>query len=465
MGYVPDRAITNWAKVLGVAGAGRLQLENFGMLYPHLPLYALLPFAMIPPLRTDWAPFIVSSVYGAITLTVLHGRLMRAGYSIAAALAAGLLVCTHPFFIRAVVTGTNQSASLLVFLLIAMGLMQLRTRGDARAYMLAGLSLALFFFVDERAVYIAVALLPVLLLFPDDEVLHQSPGGIYTVMLTPFMFSLLAWVYMNWLFLQNPLAFVQDRRSAFLGARMYGEFVPWLNSFGGRPLAAMTVLIVLGLLAVPAGAVLVARSLHGRSMRVRVAALFAIPVAAAIISTWTQYLEHPVDFLFLLLVPLMIGVSDVPRQLRSSPLLLGALIMGHVGGIAVLAYRPSADTNRFLRAAALQQLPDAFSSERQLGVALIGLKGVMIDDRRAFPAIAARNSGAWLALPFSDEFKLAMASGEISTPYVAVPERDRAATHGDAIAERFPDLYEKGHPDYTLVYDEAGWRIYRRVSK
>ncbi|MFQ5356258.1 MAG: hypothetical protein ACE5DY_07210, partial [Mariprofundaceae bacterium] len=49
-GFMYDEAMIRWAKVLGVLGSEEIRLENLSLLYPHLPLYSLVPFYYLPGL-------------------------------------------------------------------------------------------------------------------------------------------------------------------------------------------------------------------------------------------------------------------------------------------------------------------------------------------------------------------------------------------------------------------------------
>lgn len=462
-GYTDSGALSNYAKVLAVTTGRPMRLENFGLLYPHVPLFLIVPFCMIAELRTAWSPYLISVLAGASVLTIFYARLRRAGYPPNAAIGLGLLVATHPFFLWAVSTGTNRSLGLLAMYLIALGLMRLTYVSDARAHMLAALALALFFFVDESALYLAAALVLALPFFSDDDILRKSPIGLYTVIYTPFVFAVLAWMYLNWLFMGDSLAFMRDHHSSFLGALAYSKYVPYLAREGGRFLEPLALLGALTLLAYPVVVVSAARAIRRISLRIRVVCLITVPVVAGALATSTRYLDHPVTVLVLGVTGLLIAISEVPRRERFSSLFLLSLFAGHFGAWAAMSVLPTTALDQWRDAVSGNVVPDRYAAERELGRSTRSLNDLMLDDGAGFPAIAERKTGFGLILPFDPQFKLSMITGVLLAHYVAVSD---PATNGgkDAIAARFPTLYANGDPRYRLYNAVPGWRVYERLA-
>jgi hypothetical protein len=82
--------------------------------------------------------------------------------------------------------------------------------------------------------------------------------------------------------------------------------------------------------------------------------------------------------------------------------------------------------------------------------------------RSGFRAIVTRGDAASLLLPYSDEYRLAMRSEWPNVEQIAVPDPDTDQGKYDEINYRFPKLYESGMQGFERVYDEGGWRVYRR---
>ncbi|NBB82072.1 MAG: hypothetical protein GVY28_01570, partial [Alphaproteobacteria bacterium] len=109
-----------------------------------------------------------------------------------------------------------------------------------------------------------------------------------------------------------------------------------------------------------------------------------------------------------------------------------------------------------------QPAEDRFAGERALAAFLTDGRETMIDDALGHPVIVARRSARDLVLPASDAFKLAITLNNPVAEQIAVPEPGRTGAARDQILQNFPFLYTEGLPEYRLVYDRLGWRVWRR---
>lgn len=462
-GYLTGEALRNWAKVSATAGASETRLEYLGLLYPHLPLYLLFPFQLVPLLRSPAAPYFVSALVAALFLGYLDYRLRKERWSPGRrALVLGATLA-HPALLWSGTRGGNEAISLFLFFMVGLAVFRLRRVGDARAHILLGGLLATFFLVDVRSVYVGVAALPLLPLIAKRDMLDRSSASVFLMVFLPLGFGLLTWTYLNWLFLGDPLSFLHQPASAFLGDRQLAPQLGWLRAQGGSFLAPLVVAGGATLLAfAPASAVAV-RSGTGGGFRSCVAFLLGVLVLATALGTETSFLGHPRKMLFLGLAAQAAVLASLPRGgRRSTGRLAGLLVAGTLASWALFLARPDGEARRWMAALEGGEPAEAYRAEVALGRWSRGKQDFMMDDELGFPAVAVRDDPAGLILPFSDRFQLLLARRELDAGYVAVPDPERAGAHRDRLNQTFPGLYADGHPGYRMVYDSLGWRVYRK---
>ena len=463
--YLNSEALHRWSKVLSTMGASGYRLENFGLVYPTVPIYALIPFYAVGFLRSPMAAYLLGNIIAAVLLAVTYHRLRDMGYSRRLTLPLVLLVAINPLFVWTASNGSDQAMSLLMFYLLVRAIVHLQQDGGARAHMVVGFALAAYFFVDARSIYIAAALLPCFAFIADREMLRRSPLSVYTVIYAPLVFGVLSWSFLNWLFWEDALHFVRDPGSAFIGAAPFAQHVDFLQRYGDRFWASLSLMALMTAIAFPAYLALVDKSARGQYQRTAMFVPLVAVLVAAALSADALFLVHPANMLFLLTAPLLFGVTLFKMVPGRYALLVGLLFVGNVGGLMVMQWRTTPELRQWSIAMMGRQQDVPHRPELALGVWSRDKSGILIDDREAYPAVVARGSGRGVYAPFSPEFKAAMLTGYLDVPMVAVPRPGGPVGAFNQINQRFPTLYEAGYPGYRVVYDSLDWRVYQRVAR
>lgn len=464
-GYLDEEALSLYEKILVLSGAHPAKLEYLGLVYPHLPAYLVWAVHEIPGLRTPAAPYLASAVTAGCAVALWFGRQARhhAGF----AWLAALLICANPIFLWTATTGSDYGLSLLLFFLLATEI--LRIIHDSSPQTFLGLSslMALYFFADERALYVMVALVPLLPLFAPRALLERAPAALYLLVFTPFAMGFLAWAYLNWLYLGNPWHFLQATDSAFLGAAADVPYVPWLRDHGQTFVAPLFIALAMLLAGFPVLFWQVASKIKARKSAVTTLALIATILLATALSTDTDFLAHPLQMLFLVTAIVMVSLnSHPPIWARDRAIVLGLLALGIAGAWAVFFWEPSPDMVRWRTALVGRQVPFAHGGEAALGAWLAANREpTLIDDSLAYPAIVSRGDTRGLILPYMRAFKLDLSSQLPEVAQIVAPDPQQGRGASDAINERYPDLYKKGLPGFGLVYDSQGWRVYRQLAR
>lgn len=462
--YGNDFALSRWAKVVEVLDADQFRFEYLGLLYPHFPIYALMPFYYLPGLRDVAAPYLLSVLIGAGLLALWNHHLAQKGYNLSLRLLLVLLVAVHPFFLWSTTTGSQNALSMVMFYLLYLAISRLMHEQDTRSFIALAVVLAVYFFVDERTSYLFIGLLPLIPLIVPRRMLAESISSVYVIIAAPLLIVMLSWAYLSWIFQDDAWLFLSSPASSFRGAFADAPYVSWLRHYGGTYLSSLTVILVASATAFPVLLWLLYHSArHALLLRATIV-LFAHPIIAATLATANYFLAHPADMLFLFAAGYMAGTVLIPRESpKSRAIMLVLLLIGCIGGWATFLITPTVEMERWQQALRTRLPDSAQDADRELARWLDqNSTPTLIDDRLGYRAVAYRSDTSGLLLPFSKEFKLALMQRPLAVPQVAVPDPRPGLGGQDMINQRFPDLYQKGLPGYRLVFDQGYWRVYRR---
>lgn len=465
-GYLNENALFRWAQISSVLDAPEFRLENLGLLYPHVPLYLLIPFYFLPGLATPFAPYLASSLIGALLLMLWHYHLRLRRCPPATALLLVLLVAVHPMFLWAATSGTEKALSLLVFYLMCSACVRLLRIGDVRSIILLGCILALYFFIDERTVFLFLALLPLLPFLTPMRMLQTSMASAYVLISLPIVIAVLAWIYLNWLFHGNPWLFLTSFESSFAGASRTVQDIAWLRQFGGEFFFAFGWITILAAIALP---VLAWTLWHLRSrprLLLGMGILASHPILAAAIATKAYFLDHPINLIFLMLAACMASLLLLPKAWTKRGMVpVGWFFATALGGWIAFSLAPNDEMRQWRDALGGTPQGNAYAADARTGQWLAANRRItLIDSRAAYRVVAARGDSHGLWLPFMLEFRLAERSGDIHADQVVVIDPRHRLAPRDRITQRFPHLYEKGQIGYELALDDPPWRVYRRAN-
>lgn len=465
-GYLNESALFRWAQISTVLSAPDFRLENLGLLYPHMPIYLLMPFYFLPGLATPFAPYLASSLVGGLLLMLWYHHLRLRRYSRGTALLLVVLVAVHPMFLWVATSGTEKALSLLMFYLMCFSCVRLLRIGDVRSVIMLGCILALYFFVDERTVFLFLALLPLLPFLAPMRMLRASMSSAYVLIALPIVVAVLAWVYLNWLFHGDPWLFLTSSESAFVGASREVQDVAWLREFGGEFFTALGWTAMLAAIAVPALGWTLWHLRARPRLLIGMSILGLHPVLATAIATKTYFLHHPFDLIFLMLGAAMASMLLMPKAwARHTSVLTSWFLVAVVGGWIAFGIAPNDEMRQWRDAFLGKPQHIAHAADARVGQWLaLNRRVTLIDSRAAYRIVVARGDSHALWLSFMPEFKVAERLGAITADQVVVIDPRHRWARRDRITQRFTNLYAEGQPGYELAFDDPPWRVYRRAS-
>jgi len=465
-GFYLEGAMERWAMIVGTLDANDLVLENLTFLTPHIPLYLLIPFHYIPGLDTGAAPYLVSLLAAALLLYLWVRDMRDADISQIRLVILMVLVVVHPAFLWAATSGGYIALSMIAFYLLYRAAQHVISLHDLHSYISLAVVFFFFFFIDGSAIFIFVALLPLLVVIAPVRTIMVSPMSLYLIVGTPFAFAVGTWAYMNWIFEGSFTHFITNADSAFLGGMLHIDEYPWLKDYGGqffKPLLAATGYM---LVAYPVTVYLLLDTMDN-SHRFRATFVLLIhPLIAIAIATSQNYLSHPFEILTLISAGIMAELTYVKMQTKREFVLLVLFMMVSVaGGWWLFIETGTPQMKQWVGAlhGENRMVLSAKDGDLQLGLWLKSHRQpTLIYERSAYKVIAARGDAKGLMLSFSREFKTAMRERSPSVAQVAVPSPSSLLGGRDKINSRYPNLYDHGMKGFERVYDSLGWRVYRQ---
>ena len=466
-GFTLNAATERWAQVISALGAPHILLENLTFLTPHIPLYLLIPFYYIPGLDRGAAPYLVSIIAIGVLLYLWLRDIKEVETSRSRITIMLVLMLAHPAILWAATSGGHIALSMVAFYVLYRAVQHVITEHDLHSYIMLATVFLFFFYIDGSAIFIFVALLPLMVVVAPVRTLMVSPMSLYLIVGTPFAFGIGTWAYMNWIFEGSFLNFITDSNSAFLGGMLHINDYPWLMNYGGQFFKPLLMATGYMLIAYPVSVYLLLDTIRN-SYRFRATFVLLIhPLVAIAIATSQNYLTHPFQILALISSGLLAELTYVKMQTtREFVLLLLFMLVSVVGGWWLFMQAGNPEMQQWVRALEGEKLAvaPAQDGDLQLGLWLKAHRQpTMIYERSAYKVIVARGDAKGLLLSFSPEFKMRMRERIPSVNLIAVPDPETIRGRMDKINLRHPLLYDHGVKGFERIYDALGWRVYRRT--
>lgn len=426
-----------------MAAEGRMTVTDALAAYPPLPLFVTLPFAYAAPGGAQ--PAVLASAFiAALFATVLFQNFRYRGFGRGMALVAVLFLTANPLALHALAAGPSAMLMLFTLFVLANGVFGLSAKGGAPDMLLTGAALVMLAFSHPYGLILAAAALPGLSLVAPSSFLARTPGSLFLVLLFPLCFALIAFLYARGALLSGPggagidpanagtavnigTAAVRAVVAAVISAPLVAAFIIWTHRRMDLGLAAVA------LISLVIGAALLQLVFGGAGNSALVLA-GSLPVAAACALYSPKSRLHRVYICVLLLA-------------------------GAPGGGLIVA----ANASPRLRAPTAAAANEMRATLQQIRDILYRREGVLVDTVSHPGFVAVRGTARGLVTPGQAAFEMQLQARRLVSEFVVVAQ-PAMSQMPDRIAMAFPDFYEKGAPDYQLVYDRSGWRVYARIK-
>jgi hypothetical protein len=377
-------------------------------------------------------------------------------------MAAALLLGLHPAMLRAAIAGPADMFFAVFLFLLGVAFYDLRARSSAPEVMAVSLSLLGLAFSHPMGAAIACASVPLLVFVVRPELLAGSVLNLVLALVFPTVFCVIAFVYMSWIFPGSGWSFLVSPAqglatwaaafSVFFGRGLTG----WLG------LDAMILIAAALMLAAPLIPISIGWIYRRRPLVVPALAMVAMTIAATWIAINTGLFGDPAAVAVMSPILAAIIIIRVPVARERRTVVLALLVIGWFGGIIGLAAIDPRGATNVRYALEGRNVDQERLAAISLGSATAARNGILVDTFNAPAIVLGRGRARGLLSPSNEEFTLDVLFSRIDTPFVAVPDPQIGIGAQDRLNKAFPLLYRLGAPGYSLVYDNANWRLFAR---
>jgi hypothetical protein len=381
---------------------------NVGFVYPPLSFVLQLPFGSPIAGQAVIAGMLTAYVLDYIAFHVADPVLRWT--ALAYVLVSPLLLLLE----------IEDYSSLLFGVLIAAAVANILRflRDDYSLHLFVGSTmLGLAFFIDFRSLALLVVIVPAVLI----SHARRSPAQAMSIALTiavPTLFFALAWSYVNWVFLGDPLAYVYGRGSFF---RSFDR-TPELLAAAHRPLGTLRVLGGFLLASLPVtlpyfvGFALL-RMGRRRASVLSIYAVYAVPIVFVGCAIFGGLYRPTITLVGLFVLTAIFAVD----AMRPSRRLTVAFAVSFALSFFAPFVSPNAEERTFANALAGDGMVTGNLTPYRQIASYIGPDGtILIDDTTLFPLVYVMGSPKRFMLPYQYEYASALSNPRLFARYVVV---------------------------------------------
>ena len=460
-GFVGGDALDLWGEAIA-ARDGALNLRSIVLTFPPAPHLATMAMQLALGASGISTPNVLSAMLVALTGALWLSSFQRAGHGTVAGFVMALLLVLNPAFLRLASAGPALVMLSLGCWLAARAAYRLRARDNIVDLMSLSGGLALVALSHPLGCVVVLALSPYLVFVVQPHMTRDSLAGAYLTILFPAALALSGALYGAWVFqgdLRGLLAYLTSPPA------MVDDGSSWMvNAWRRHEIPAIAGLSIAALCATPAlfGAFVA----NGRRLPrvLPTAALIASLPAAGVLAGVLGVVNEPLTIIAPGLGFAAAALAIWPQGPSRAMWTTGLLLAGAIGAGGLIFSAPSRETRDWMMAIRGVDIVTSSSADLAVGEFLAPRADVAIDARGAPRVLAGRRSARGLLLPTGFGFEMTRLSRRTSARFLAVRATSEVVGGLDAVNAIFPDLYEKGAPDYIRIYDRLGWRVYQRAT-
>jgi membrane protein XagC len=456
LGFISTYDLDLWGRAM-LANGGLISTGTMVTSYPPLRYVAAMGLdAMFPTIgRTNVA--LLSALLGGGLATSWFAAFRVRKFGVARAALVTLLLVANPLFLRTVAEGGGFVVLQVGVWVLALGMLNLRRAHRVNDTILVAIALCIIAFSHPFGLAVTFAALPFLALVIPSEQLDKSPLSVFLMLLFPVLFSIAGFLYVNWVFTNDPFNFIAttSRDSASIGFPG-GGFAT--NGAIGTVLAAGGILA-----ACPVGVMMWVRTRKQVPLHLALLALGGTLLAATVLASGFGIAPDLSLTVGLAVAVAAACVAMWPRGAERSRTILLALIGGVIGGGIVVAIDRSGETARWRDAMLGHAVGPPNSELARLGRTLRGENDILFDAISAPIVVAERGSVAGITSASSESFQMKVLLRDFDDN-VLVVRSSRSSVGSDRLGRALPTLFDDGMPGYRLLFDGTTWRAYKAVG-
>ena len=422
------------------------RLVNIGFVYPPLSFILMMPFNN---------PVVAQAVIAGATLTGVFRFLDHRVTDDTRRRIAKSYMLISPVFLFLTV---ENYGFLLLAVLLALAVFYLGRYidyGYSLYLFAAGTLYGLTFFIDFRTIVLLIVLIPAVVAPLYRKSLPQAISVSLTIAL-PLIFMAAAWIYVNWIFLGDGLAFVSGRSSFFRTFVADTE----LLSLSGDAFATLAYAAKLLVISLPVtccyfvGLGLLRSNVSAYLLPTW--AIYCFPIVMMSTTLYAGIFAPAVSFLSFFLLTFFF---ELPRM-RRSKILVASMIVSFAFSFIGPLYSPNSEERQFTQAIFTGHVQPNIDEYEQVSGYLLQHEGgrILVDDTIFYPVVYLVNEPRRFILPYQYDFDTALANPRAMARFV-VGSRNAHADGITSIHQTIADGYLR---DYNLVFSTKNYFIFER---
>jgi hypothetical protein len=446
LGYVHPNILFYAEKVLLARWGEPPRLENIGFVYPP---FAFLPFWFI----SDYT--LASPLTSAVSLTIFLVFLLRR---------CSGLTCLF-FFVVLILNPLVLFLSLYRFeilnfyiLLALSAIAFIRYLETDRSFyiFLSGFLFGFCFFLDFRVVFLIPLVGLVVGVAPREKDVNRRLA-LLMVALSPALFFVLTWLYLNWIFTEDPLNFVKSPYSFFRSEPLDTSVLIASGSLWGT--FKYTVARLLGYfpIAFPYFVVFFASGRYGFSYLMPLGLIYLVPVFLVMLSVY--FFTFFPAYYFAIVFVLFSLAFYVYLNLNHHKLFIFSLVISLFFSWVMPLHSREENERNFVQFLIKRETINNVEEHQRVATLLeaAGCKKTLIDDASSFPVVVFLGDPKKFYLPYMYDYYAAISYPKAFANCIVVDKTNPR----DKVFMRFPESSMGFLMDYFIIYEGTKYNVFK----
>ncbi|QID33857.1 hypothetical protein [Pampinifervens florentissimum] len=435
-----------------IAVQSGFRVENIGFVYPPI---AFVPFLIVND------PLLVSPIISALFSTFLITYLIKTYKTDALSILSISIIMLNPLYLF---LSSQRFDVLLFYILLSLSVFytvrHIETKYSLYIFV-AGLLLGITFFVDFRSLFVVPVYFISLFLLTSKENFPYRVA-IVVVKITPVVFFLFSWLYLNWIFTGNPLNFIQSPYSFFRSEPVIDEFIQASGSFIRSLYLTLKQLFLNSLLILPYFLVI---PYIKRFKLLYTTPLFLVYIVPIFVFYFSIYfgMSFPYMYSSVLFLLFSLVFAFYLRIANSKPYLF-SMIIAFLSAFFIPDHSKDLNEKEFIGSLKGRIIPERISikEDRIIAELLIGYgcKKILSDDAYTFPVVYFTGSSNIFILPHNYTYYTALSNPITFADCMLISRNSK-----DAIKKRFIKSESGFVPNFYLVYDGLKYMLYTNTNR
>ncbi len=435
-----------------IAVQSGFRVENIGFVYPPI---AFVPFLIVND------PILVPSIISTSLSTFLITYLIKNYKTEALSILSVSIIMLNPLYLF---LASQRFDVLLFYILLSLSVFytvrHIETKYSLYIFV-AGLLLGITFFVDFRSLFVVPVYFISLFLLTSKEKFPYRVA-ILAVKITPVVFFLFSWLYLNWIFTGNPLNFIQSPYSFFRSEPVIDEFIQASGSFIRSLFLTLKQLFFNSLLILPYFLVIPYIKRFKILYTTPLFLVYIIPIFVFYFSIYFgMFFPYMYSSVLFLLFSLIFAFY---LRIANSKSYLFSMIIAFLSAFFIPNHSKDLNEKEFIGSLKGRSIPERISikEDRIIAKLLIsyGCKRTLSDDAYTFPVVYFTGSSNIFILPHNYTYYTALSNPITFADCLLISRNSK-----DAIKRRFPNSEFGLVPGFYLVYDGLKYMIYININK